>query len=158
MGSLNTEDRTFTCNDGTVFTLRPLAPLVLERVKNDQHGKPQPPIVETQLGKNGPRRKEANPLDPDYQVALAEWEQTKNARLLTFIFTMGIAEEPDETEAERWKPFFPGLDAVATKYLWIVDHLKEADEVQQLSETIMGQTVVTEGGLEAAAATFPGES
>lgn len=155
---LNIKARQFTSSDKTVFTLKPIPTMILERLRNDQWGRPQPPVQEVEIGGKH-KHSEANPNDPKYQENLRIWESEQNMRLLKYAFSQGIAEDPPAEFVTIHAEFFPGASNADMKYLWVVSHLSvEEDELGKLSGAIISQTDVTQEGLDAATDRFPGES
>lgn len=148
---------TFTTKQGVVFQLRPISRVVLRRLTKDAWGKPQPPIVETVVGKQKHKIREANPHDPEYKAALALWEEEHEERTLIYLFSNGICGEPDAKTLARFKLFLPGDNEDQLKYNWIMEQITD-DEIQPLSVAIMGLTVPTEQGIGVAEEQFPGDS
>lgn len=152
------EERIHTTRSGAVFHLRPVSPVVVRQLKTDWRGKPQPPIVEVSLGSKGKKEKVANTDDPEYLAALAAWTEEKETRTLTYIWTMGVCDEPSAMDRERILEFFPGATATEIKSIWIKEQLVSFDDIGELTENILGFNIVTEGGIRQAEETFLGDS
>lgn len=155
-GYLDTERGVFITRSGVELKLVKVPYLVLERLLNDKTGKPKPPIVEVTIaGKY--KNREANPNDPDYKQALAEWDSEYQFRLFRYLFSQGVhCDVPTEFKHEHLE-FFPGASDSFMQYLFICTLLEDdADEIAALSDAIMGQTMPTASGLEASAERFPG--
>lgn len=153
--ALDLNKRTYKTGEGYTFTLRRVRALVCERIVSDNSSKPAIPIITVKIGAKGTREEE-NPGDPVYLAKLRVWEQEKNFRLAKYLFTEGIKGDPDDKFVKRMKVHFPDADETAMKYLWVVDHLPD-DEIDTLMEAIMGQSEVTQKGLEQAADSFQSE-
>lgn len=150
-------DRLFTFTDGTEVALQEVPSLVLEHILNSEAGKPPVPVVEVTI--RGHKRKQTNPDDPVYLEAVAAWEAQKQKRMLLFLITKGVADEPPEDFIDEYAQFLPdGASVEELKYLWLAAKLNETDEIARFTEALMNPTMVTGEGLDEAAAKFPGDS
>lgn len=149
---LDTARGMFVTSEGEELKLRPVRALMVERIVNGTAGKPKVPQVEVLIaGKH--RRMEDNPADETYQAALAEWKQKKNETLMTYLLTAGISGTPPEVFVEESSLLFPDANDLEMKYLWVISRVPDND-IEALMEAIMGQTALTQKGLEDAAANF----
>lgn len=150
-------ERIYTFADGTDVLMAEVPSLVIEHILNNEAGKPSVPVVEVVI--RGHKRKQTNPDDPDYQAAVERWQQQKQKRLLKFLITKGVQDDPPEDFIEEYAQFLPD-DATPEdfKYLWLAAKLDTDAEIARFTEALMSQTTITEGGLEEAAAKFPGDS
>lgn len=158
--SIDYENHQLVCGDGTRLTLLPIAKLILERLYNDQSGKPKVPIIEVTIAGQY-KKNESNPEDPDYKKALDQWQSEKNIGLARYLVTHGIAESAPEEFADEYRSYAPGMADHDLKYLWVLtkfgpDDASQTEGVKVLSEAITGQTVPTKEGIAKAEATFPG--
>lgn len=147
----------YTTKSGVVFQLRPVSPVLVRRIQKDTFGKPQPPVVETIVGPQKRKVKETNPDDPDYKVALAEWNERHEEQTLVYLWSRGVVDDPDPESAARLKVFLPGSSDAEIKYAWLLELLVDDQEIADLAVAIMGQSMPTENGIAAAEATFPGD-
>lgn len=149
-------DRTYEFSDGTVVEIADVPSLVLEHILNSEAGKPPVPVVEVNI--RGHKRKQANPDDPAYQEALAAWRAQKQKRLLLFLVTKGVKDDPPEEFVDEYAQFLPdGATVEELKYLWLSAKLNTEDDIAQFTEALMSQTAITEAGLQEAAEKFPGD-
>lgn len=155
---IDTKQRTFTLKSGKVFKLRPISGVVIRRLQNDFWGMPQPPVVESEVGPNKKKVKVGNPDDPEYIQKKQEWEVAKNERILLYIWTVGVLDEPTDQDIERLKQFLPGATPEIIKYTWIAEHFLDDSEIGLLTEAITSQNQVTEQGVSEAEQSFRPES
>lgn len=149
--------RTFTFTDGTEVEIQDVPSLVLEHILNSEAGKPPVPIVEVTMAR-GHKRKQPNPQDPDYIAAVNAWNGQKQKRLLMYLVTKGVKDEPPPEFVEEYEQYLPdGASLEELKYLWLAEKLDGEDEIGRFTEALMSQTAVTKEGLEEAAAIFPGD-
>ena len=151
------ERRIFVARDGTEVRLKPISRLILERLYNDTNGKPSVPKVEVEIA-GSHKRQEDNPEDPDYKVALANWESARNLRITRYFLTHGVADNAPDSFVQEYREFFPNADDQEMRYLWMVEMLGEENQEdwQLITQAITGQTAPTAKGIEQAEAAFPG--
>lgn len=114
--------------------------------------KPVVPLkVVTLLGKH--QQLEANPNDPGYLTLLKEWNSEQNIANLVYLFNVGIKGQPPSEFVEEQTEFFPEADRKTMKYLWVASQLPDED-INTLSEAILGQSLPTEKGLAQSADSF----
>lgn len=154
---MNRNPHMYTTKQGVVFELRPISALLIRQLQNDRFGMPQPPVVESKVGPQKRIVKEANPNDPDYTAALAAWEENKNERLIIYIMTRSICDQPTSADTERLREFLPGGTEAQIKYAWVLEHLLDDNELADLAEIIMGQMVPTQKGISVAEERFSGD-
>lgn len=140
------------------LTLKPLSKLVLERLYNNQDGKPKVPIIEVEIGGKF-KAKEANPEDPEYKDALAKWQSDKNLGLARYLILNGIFEDVPDDFAEEYREYAPAINGRDLKYLWVLSVLGETDDQQTeglkvLTEGLFGMVAPTEQGMREAEETF----
>lgn len=159
-GYIDYEHRQYVSYTGVRLTLKPLSKLVLERLYNNETGKPKVPIIEVEIGGRF-KSKEENPEDPAYKEAVDKWQAEKNIGLTRYIMLNGIAESvPDEAAAE-FREYAPSMNERDLKYLWVLSLLGETDEMQTaglrvLTEGLFGMVAPTEQGMRDAEAAFQG--
>jgi hypothetical protein len=152
---LDTARRVWVTSEGVEFALRPIRALIVERIVNDTHGKPEVPMIEVLIGGKN-KRLEPNPGDADYQARLVEWQKAKNFNLTFYLFTAGIQGSPPKAFVEEYLAYFPEADALKLKYLWVASQMPDA-ELESAMEAIMGQNETTQKGLSDAADSFRSE-
>lgn len=151
------DTHTYTTQSGVVFELRPVSAVLLRRMERDTHGKPTPPIVETEVGPKKVKQREVNPDDPDYKLALAEWDESHKERMLVYLFAHGIVNGPSPDEMDALREYLPGEKAEGIKYAWVLEMLSNDQEIADLAQAIMGQSVPTDKGIRAAEDRFQGD-
>lgn len=156
MAQLNAVARQVTLKNGTVLNLKPLNPLVLERFRTYNKGRPEPPIQEVKYA-DGSVAKEPNPNDPEYLAALASWDYERGLRITNYILVEGVSDVPPQEFIDEYSEYFPESTAKEMKYLWVSSLVVDQEELTELIAYIVGQTVPTKGGLEEAANTFQGD-
>ncbi|MBA3867785.1 MAG: hypothetical protein H0X30_01375 [Anaerolineae bacterium] len=123
-----------------------ISSLMLERLVNE--GKPRIPMKEVLiLGKH--KQMEAAPNDPGYLAMLAEWESNQKIATLIYVFTIGVKGKPDAEFVEEQRAFFPDASDVMMKYLYVCSLVPDED-IDKLTEAIMGQFLPTAKGIEEA--------
>ena len=146
-------ERTYQFSDGTVVEMAEVPSLVIEHILNSEAGKPPVPVVEVDI--RGHKRKQANPDGPAYEAAVAAWQGQKQKRLLLFLITKGVKDDPPDEFVEEYAQYLPdGASIEELKYLWLADKLDDIDEIGRFTDALMGQTAVTQEGLDEAAAKF----
>lgn len=148
---------TFITATGSILTLRPVSAVLIRSLQTYSQGMPQPPVIEVELGKERRKTKQANPDDPDYIKALAQWQEAKNERFLIYMFERGVENDPTPEDADRIREFALGASTTYVKYIWILEQLGSDDGVGELATAIAGQTVATPKGVAEAEATFRSE-
>jgi hypothetical protein len=166
----------FVTRSGATLTLKKTNPLLIERLANSITGKPEAPLIEVNAP-GGRKRKEtarrldlskltseqlekADPVEVDYNRAVDTWEREKNLRLLVYLFSQGIVEDPPEEFVEQTREFLPGESESTYKYLWVASLLEgdaQGEEATALVTATMGLVYPTEGGLAQTADSFPGD-
>lgn len=132
---------------------RPITSLMLERVTNQ--GKPRIPQKEVNImGKH--KQLEANEQDPGYLALLKEWQDNQNVRVMRYIFTVGTNATPPEEFIAAQAEFFPDATETDLKYLYVASLIPDSD-IEKFTEAVLGQSMPTEKGLQAAANSFQSE-
>lgn len=159
--------RIYTLPTGEEITVKPINALAIQHlttVKGGSPTKPTPPKVQVGTRKNGKPIYELNPDDPDYKqaleeykVALKNWENEKNLKLVRYILDRGVETLPPDDYLEDNESYLNGMDESEAKYFWLVDSLEDEDGLQALTEFIMGQTMPTEEGIAESLDTFHAE-
>lgn len=146
----------FVTQSGQTFTIAKTNPLLIERLVDTQQGKPDVPVIEVSAP-GGRKRLESNPRDPDYLEAVAVWEREKQIKLLVYLFSKGIRENPTPEEVENLRDVLPDESEAMYKYLWVGEKVEgdlDTGEAILLMQAIMGLVRPTQEGLEEAAASF----
>lgn len=171
---LHADQGFFVTRSGHCLTLRKTNPLLVERLANTQQGKPDVPMIEVtapggkkrverayipDVDKLTPAQREK--LDPAVMTYLTEmnaWQREKHVRLLVYLFSAGVTEDPPTEFLAEYRQYLPGETDAMYKYLWIGTLLDEGGvdggEALELMSATMGLTVPTEGGLADAANGF----
>ena len=163
---LDVQKRTYTTRSGRTFHLRPINPMILSRFQVEMRKtEPRIPLKVVSYGKDR-WGEEPDPESAAYLQAHEIWDAEKNAQQLEFVFSLGIADDPPATDAllDATEDFFPDRSPRTRKYDWVCQFLQldmaegedAINEIEELSEAILGQSVVTQDGLEQAKAEFPG--
>lgn len=149
-------ERIFTFPDGTSVETMDVPSTTVEHILNSEAGKPPVPIVEVTLaGKY--KRREANPKDPDYLLALQAWEAAKQKRVMLFVVAKGVKDEPPEDFVAEYAMYLPeGAPMEEFKYLWLSPKLEGEGVIEAFIEHLLSQTAVTEAGVQEAADRFQG--
>lgn len=150
------ERRVFIARDGTEVRLKPISRLVLERLYNDQSGKPKVPKVPVNIA--GQQRMQENPDDPDYLSAVQRWEGERNLRITRYFLIYGVADDAPDDFVQEYREFFPDASANELRYLWLVGLLGEdnPEDWELITAAITGQTAPTEKGVAQSTDSFRG--
>lgn len=137
-------------NEEIELSDRPVSALVVKQLT--QNGKPKIPMVKvTLLGRH--EQLEANPNDPGYKALLAEWETDVETRILKYLFTVGVKGSAPQPFIEEHLAFFPDATDMDLKYLWVCS-LVPNDDIEAISDAIMGRMLPTAKGVAASAESF----
>lgn len=152
---LDPATRQFTCSNGQVIHLsnRAVNPMIIMQLQT--RGKPEVPKVEVLLlGKH--KQIQENPNDPDYKVALTNWQQETNNRVMQYILCTGIdtGTVPDDFVTE-YMDFVPDARANEIKFAYITS-LVPLDDFGELMEAILGEHEPTAKGMQQVADSFRG--
>lgn len=140
--------------EGTRLTMKKPAIMILERLQNDNTGRPEVPQVEVKYA-GGRRGVEANPNDPEYIERYNEWRQEKHMRLMLGIVTLGIEERPPHAFVEDMRDLFPHYGDKQMQYIWVMSMLGDDDDaIGEFAEIITGQVVANEGDVTGAMDSF----
>lgn len=153
---LDPKTRRFHCSNGHVWKLshKTVDPLFIAHLM--QRNKPEvPKQVVVLLGKH--QQLQENPKDPDYLKALENWQAQTNQVVMRYIFVTGleVGDIPDAFVEERLE-YLPNASSSELAYAYVLSKTPP-DDFDQIMEAILGEHDVTQGGLEQAAASFPGE-
>lgn len=139
-------------NEEIELSDKPISALIVQRLT--QEGKPKIPMVKvTLLGRH--EQLEANPNHPGYVAQLAEWETEVSIRILKYLFTIGVKGKPPQSFIDDHLSFFPDASDLDLKYLWVSSLVPEED-IDAITEAIMGRTLPTNKGVAEAAKSFRG--
>lgn len=156
-GTLNVEDRTYTTITGAVLNLRPVSSVVVQNMRADNYGKPQPPSVTSFIGPKKKPVTEVNADDPEYKQRLTAWQEEKNLRMTKYVVVKGVENRPSREDKDRLREYFPGADDSVLKFNWVLEALGSDDELGRFVEILIGQTTPTAGGVADSEATFPSD-
>lgn len=111
-------EHTYLFDDGTEVTLQDIPPMMLMQTIQSEAGKPPVPIVEVDI--RGHKRKQSNPDDPDYLVAVNRWEEAKNNRLVQLLILRGVADDPPDDFVDAYRSVLdPAAGIDEFKCLWV---------------------------------------
>lgn len=156
-------------DSGVVIKLRKIAPHTqtkLAQLLQREHPKPEPPIVQTEIGP------EENPADPEYQEQVEAWQrelaQKLNERMFKYaalecevevnlddvtrtkrsLRAIGIEweDDPNLTDEENLRIFYIAHVACAT-----------AEDLQEFYKAVTRRSQPSEEAVQAWADTFPGD-
>lgn len=148
--------RVFITRSGAELHLKPVPALVVERLFKDQSGKPQVPMVDVLIGGKH-SRSEPNPNDPAYLNALNDWTLEHQMKVFQYVIWKGIDNATPKDFVKEHRQFLPDATEPEMKYLWIGSLLENLEDIRLLVDAIIGQTAITEQGLEQAVQSFPGD-
>lgn len=141
----------FQCDNGMVFDLKPITGWAYNRWQieyNRKHPEPVAPLG-TPLENGAPYRDKEH---PDYVRALAEWNDTYQEAMLTYVFGKGILGGPPPDWVNEFEIFENN-----PKLAWVFSNLESHDlsndatnELNQLMKAIIGLDMVTEGAVQEA--------
>lgn len=139
-----------------VKRISPMTLIAIERANPD----PKPPLQEVDYG-NGSKRREPNPLDPAYQQALLEHQQTKNLLVLQAFIRLGVEVEIDAARLAAYRADMQALGVelpADDKYIYVANILCETNnDLGALRAGIEGRSIPTEQGVSDKLETFPGD-
>lgn len=149
---LDPVNKTYTLSNGEVLQLtgKRITSLVLERFSSE--GKPLIPVVEVTIGGKH-KSVEYHHHDPGYEAKLAEWQEQVNLRTMRYIFTRGIAGDPPEEFVEEHRYWFPNIDRVEMRYIWLCSIIPD-DDINDLTDALIGMSMPTAGGISEVAESF----
>lgn len=145
----------YTFSNGIEISLKPIPPFLLNQIVSSKKGKPVAPFVEYErLGK---KYVEQNFGDEGYKRALSDFEDSRNQKLMQFMFTYAVIgsvgtyveDEKDLREIETLTKFVYG-DAYTEdelKYVWISSMLQDADEIADFQNAIQELAGVTDSSI-----------
>ena len=161
------ELETFTFDNGVEVKIRPVSPMLAAEVLKGwrkANPEPQPPMQEVDV--LGAKRREPNFDDPEYRLAVSDYQQNAatNVGILTLrmMIKRGVEckVDPDavkqlrEDMAELGAPIDPDYD---DKYIYVAMFLASSqDEMNRLRDVIMKRSQPTPEEVNAAKETFRG--
>lgn len=153
-------------DSGITVGIRKIAPSTQQRLHDlilREHPKPQPPVVETELGS------EKNAADPDYLARLDEWKGSVNRMISTRMFKLACLEcevEIDAEEVARKQAHFraigldweddPNLSDEQNAKLFYLQHIACAtpDDMKEFYEAVTRRSTPTEAAIQRHIDTF----
>lgn len=152
---LDVKNRTFTTKEGVCLHLKRVSSLVIDRLAMDaEKTRPKPPTVDVQIGDHWVSQ--LNYDDPEYARLLALWQHKVEIDRAQFMLGVGIADAPPPDFISEHTELFPDATERELRSWWVTSFVSEEDELKALCSAIMGQTVATAEGVDAAAASFRG--
>ena len=145
------QPNTFTFPDGTVVELMEIPMMLSMDFYNDEKGKPEPPMVE--MPDTVGNIEVPDEDDPDYQEKLSKWETDHLLEVVRLCALMGVATQapPDDPILEKLSFIRPDAKETELQYLWVMSKLTTQDSMGEFVEAVVGQTALTEEGVDAAA-------
>lgn len=144
---------TFTTSTQNTLELRMdtrVSALVMERLSKE--GRPEIPMTEvTVVG--GRKQWQANPNDPNYLAALKVFNEDSATRILRYVLLTGLKGSPAADWLEEHREYFPSASDRELRYIWLLS-LIPPEELDALTDFIIGRIVPTQGGLRDAADSF----
>lgn len=142
------ENPQFTVSDGTTFDLKPVAPLLINRVSIEwekRNPKPKPPAKEVTLI-------DKKVLEPDtknefYQSELTDWSNRKQNHEMNFYLLWGVKNNPPD-EWSLDPDLFGKPSENERKVTWIESHLLTLQDIEGLSSAIVSLTQPTQEAIE----------
>lgn len=147
---------------GITVGIRKLSPLLrddIDMALRNEFPEPEPPIVETELGK------EANPADEDYLKRRAEWMvahmERRSERMLRIAIKRGVEVEVDHEAVAQLRTDMAeqGVDLDPDDAFVYVTRIciGSSDDLQELYDALTKRSMPTREAVEAHKATFPGD-
>jgi hypothetical protein len=129
---------------------KPVSGLIYERLLKE--GKPKIPMVEVTLV-GGRKQLEPHPGHEGYLALLEEWQEQAYLRMIKYLFTVGVKGQPPQSFVDEHLAFFPGSSEPDLKYLWVCSFVPD-DDIEPLTQAIMGKSIPTAEGLQESADSF----
>ena len=158
------EQKTFTFSSGLTVRINRISGFAYQAIQSfEKPPRPEIPIDVAEL-KGGGTQRTPNPDHPDYVKAMkdyrervAELEEAGMQRLLRYMFTLGIVDNPPEEWIESRRRFIKNPHPDELKYLWISEQMWDIEDSQKLSGMIAGQVTPTEEGIAESEEMFPAD-
>lgn len=149
-------NRPYTTSSGEELQVSRVSSIAVQRIEIEwKKRKPKPPLEEVERA--GRTATEPNPNNPEYLESLEIWESEKNIAVMKYLYTAGVHNRPPEEFIEAHREFFPEADPQEMKFLWLTSIIAGEEETANFMEFIMGQTMVTEGGVKSSEERFPSD-
>ena len=144
---------------GVEVELEEINPMVINSFQLE--GRPKrPPIPMDVSTVNGETMLTPNPKHPDYLFAIDDFEKReeeyKMEQMLVsmrYAFVNGIKDSPPDEFVTRHKRFM--YDDHQLKYSWVFSQFADMDDALECLNVILGQTSVTEEGINESQERFP---
>lgn len=151
--------REFTFPDsGRVVHTRRIAPMLLRDLQRS-FKPPKPPKQEVQFEKGV--RFVPNASDPEYLEALEDYQGELGERIMRLVVTLGVVCEvpAEEVAALRATMTEQGITLDPSDlYVYISRICAQSNaDLEALQQAVLGQSTVTEAGVEEAKERFPGD-
>lgn len=158
MAKQSTVKREYVTPDGTRLEIKPVSQYTLGMVLQKwERSKPLPPKITTYLNDNYDiPYEEYNEGDLEYLHLLSLWTADKNNDLNNTVIHLGVVTTPPDEFANTLAEILPDLGAKEVKTHWVLSLFgdKFDEGLGELSAAIIGQTMITEQGLEEVKPTF----
>lgn len=148
-----------TLSSGITVKIRKVSPFSLDAVRR-LYPRPQPPIVDNDYG-DGQKRREPNPADPDYLLALEEYKALLTTKITEAMLHLGIKTDIDTDAVAAFREEIGALGVALDESdrLVYIRHIliQTEDDLQRLAEAITRKTMPTEEAVQEHLATFSGD-
>lgn len=155
---------------GVTVQIKRLGPFTMDEIRKKllkERKRPEPPVVENEIGDARVKMKSPNPHDPDYIAAVMEyetWLQTSAAEImLKMMMTYSIVCDVDMDEVEDKRTMLAMIDPEANNELsdrevYIKHYLMATEkDLGMVQAFILGQSMPTEEAVAAHIDTFQGD-
>jgi len=157
---INPDARTWTSPiTGIVLRLQPVSAGLMSKIQSDRRGKPTIPTQRVNYGTTTAPEwgTELNPDDPNYKDALETWQSTQSTKVAIYVISTGVLIDVPPEFASEIAEWDDTASLAELKYFYITKIIP-SDELGDLTNAILSQTVPTEDGIAQATAGFSGNS
>ena len=152
------KDRIYVTADGEEIRTHRVSPMALQEIERRfRKVKPRPPLIEVLVpGSTDKTRQEHNFEDPMYKEDLAGWEEEKGIATLRYVYAAGTEISVPPEVINRHLEQFGEMDDGTLKYLYVSSLITTEEETNRFIEFVLGQNMVTPGGIQKAEERFHG--
>jgi hypothetical protein len=139
--------RSYETETGETLEFRPVSSWTINHIDSKwEKDRPLPPKIKTEIGED------ENPNDSAYKKELKLWTAAKAADINETCVRLGVVNEPPSDFVETYKAEFPEIEERNIKVHWVYSLL--GSQVEEFFEVLIGQTAVTDKGLQESAKSF----
>lgn len=163
----NQKLRAFTFPDsGVTVFIRRVSPMISYEMKRSIP-KPKPPVVRVNYGtaEDPDFRNEVNEADPDYQVALEDWNARVEAATRKIMIKLGIVytltdEDKDRLALIRETMSEEGIEIQDSELVAFVTYvaITSQRDMEAMINALVGNSMPTEEAIEEATSSFSGDT